>query len=218
MRLFLASYRFGSFPHALQRLAGRGARVAVIANALDSIPAPVREAYARNVYDQLAVFTDLGLSAFDLDLRHFFDRRGGLAEALAGADLVWVTGGNSFVLRRAMQLSGFDATATPLIRSGALAYGGYSAGAIVACANLHTVEIMDPPDARGDGHPDTDVTWEGLGLIEPLIVPHHRSRHAESPAAERMADALQAAGRPFITLADADVAIMRGSDLEVLRG
>jgi dipeptidase E len=218
MRLFLASYRFGAFSGDLQRLVPPGARVAVISNALDFISPQGREAYARAVYDQLAAFADLGLEAHDLDLRRYFGDPSGVAEVLEASGLVWVTGGNVFLLRQAMRLSGFDNLIRPLLRADQLVYGGYSAGACVAAPHLRGIELMDPPDQTADGYPASEPIWEGLGLFELPIIPHYRSDSPEAPAAEAVAAALQARGESFQPLGDADVIVREGGKVRVLRG
>src|SRR4051795_7506327 len=115
MRLYLASYRTGDSLPELLRMAGPGARTAVISNAVDYLPRLAREVYAATVHDPVAEFRDHGLDAFDLDLREYFGRAEALAAELAQTRLVWVVGGNAFLLRRAMRQSGFDAIAPGLV-------------------------------------------------------------------------------------------------------
>ena len=59
---------------------------------------------------------------------HFGDAQS-LKTRLSAYDLVWVMGGNSFVLRRAMRSSGFDTLIRELLEADTIAYGGYAAGA-----------------------------------------------------------------------------------------
>src|SRR5687768_9193967 len=141
MRLYLASYRFGEGFDELLAMAGRGARVAVISNAVDFVPAEAREAYARTVFDPVAAFREAGLDAHDLDLRAFFGRHADLAQELASVRLVWAVGGNAFLLRRAMRQSGFDVVAPDLVRQDRLIYGAWSAGACVAGPHLRGLEL-----------------------------------------------------------------------------
>ena len=210
MRLFLASHRFGEFSTALLDLAGGpGGRVAVVSNALDFIPASDRLGYARAVYDQMQVFRDLGLEPFDLDLRRYFSTPQTLGSALEDASLVWATGGNAFLLRLAMRLSGFDELIVRLLSTDRLAYGGYSAGAVVAGPSLEGIDLMDAPDLEVAGYPRQTI-WDGLGLIDQNLVPHYRSDHPESADAERVVAAHHAALRPYATLADGDVLIREG--------
>ncbi|MBL8555996.1 MAG: hypothetical protein JNL41_17095, partial [Phenylobacterium sp.] len=106
MRLYLASFRTGDSFAELIRMAGSGARVGVISNAVDFIPAADRAAYARQVFDPIADFGDRGLDAYDLDLRAYFGRPRDLLAELERTRLVWAVGGNAFLLRRAMRQSG----------------------------------------------------------------------------------------------------------------
>lgn len=217
MRLYLASHRTGdSFPELL-RMAGPGARVGVISNAVDFIPAADREAYAREVFDPLADFRDRGLDAYDLDLRAYFRRPEALLAELERTRLVWAVGGNAFLLRRAMRQSGFDAIAPGLVWAERLVYGGWSAGACVAAPSLRGLEHMDDPTVLAEGY-DPAPVWEGLGLIDAAIVPHFRSDHAEADAAERAAAFMTAQGIPHRTLRDGDVLIQNGGSLELHAG
>ena len=170
MRLFLSSDKFGNRIDLLTALVGQGAKVAVISNALDLIPQPNRETYARLVHDPAAVLNEAGLTAGLLDLRDYFGAPQKLVPVLATLDMVWVTGGNAFLLRRAMRQSGFDQLAPPLIRDGKLAYGGWSAGAVVACPNLKGIDLMDDPHQVAPGY-DAAPIFDGLDLIPFHLVP-----------------------------------------------
>lgn len=217
MRLYLASHRTGdSFPELL-RMAGAGARVGVISNAVDFIPAADREAYARSVFDPIADFRAHGLYAYDLDLRAYFRRPEALLAELERTRLVWAVGGNAFLLRRAMRQSGFDAIAPGLIWAERLVYGGWSAGACVAAPTLRGLEHMDDPAVLAEGY-DPEPIWEGLGLIDAAIVPHYRSDHAEAEAAERVAGWMAENRLPHRTLRDGDVLIQNGEILELHAG
>lgn len=213
MRLYLASTRSPEGFRDLVAMADRGRRAAVILNAADFIPAESREAYARTVYDPVALFRDEGFEAFDLDLRTFFGRPGDLAAELADVGLVWAVGGNSFLLRRAMRQSGFDALVGPLLLQDRLVYGGWSAGAVVAGPSLTGLDAMDRPDVLAEGY-EPAVVWEGLGLVAPIIVPHYRSQHLESAAAENAVARLTALGEPFVALRDGEALVMDNGPLE----
>jgi len=217
MRLYLASFRTGDSYPELIRMAGAGARVGVISNAVDFIPAPDREAYARKVFDPIADFRAYGLDAYDLDLRDYFRRPGALLAELERTQMVWAVGGNAFLLRRAMRQSSFDAIAPGLIWAGRLVYGGWSAGACVAAPSLRGLELMDDPAVVVEGY-DAEPVWEGLGLIDAAIVPHWRSDHPEAEAAERVAAWMAANHIPHRTLRDGDVLIQNGDTLELHAG
>lgn len=217
MRLYLASSRTGdTFPELL-RMAGPGARVAVVSNALDAIPPESRAAYARTVFDPLAHFRDNGLQAQNLDLRGYFGQAAALADILIEVDLVWAVGGNAFLLRRAMRQSGFDAIVPGLVWANRLAYGGWSAGACVAGPTLRGLDLMDDPAELAEGYAPEPV-WEGLGLIDGAIVPHYGSGHPESEAAEAAAAWMRDHAVPHRTLRDGDVLVQNGEDLELRVG
>lgn len=217
MRLYLASYRTGDSYPELIRMAGAGARVGVISNAVDFVPVADREAYARKVFDPIADFRDHGLDAYDLDLRAYFRRPEALLAELERTRMVWAVGGNAFLLRRAMRQSGFDAIAPGLIWAERLVYGGWSAGACVAAPSLRGLELMDDPAELAEGY-DPEPVWEGLGLIDAAIVPHWRSDHPEAEAAEQVAAWMTANRVPHRTLRDGDVLIQNGETLELHAG
>ncbi|MEI9993372.1 MAG: Type 1 glutamine amidotransferase-like domain-containing protein [Rhizomicrobium sp.] len=206
MRLYLSSFRFGDRFDLLLAMLGQGARAGVIANALDHLPAADREAYARHVHDPVAELRAHGVDASDLDLRRYFGNGAGLADALSQLDLVWVTGGNAFLLRRAMRQSGFDVLAPQRIAEDRLAYGGWSAGAVVATPNLRGIELMDDPSQLAEGY-DAAPVWDGLNLIPFHLVPHYDSPHPDSAAADKVAVYMLDQAMPYRTLRDGDVLI-----------
>jgi dipeptidase E len=217
MRLYLASYRSGDSYAELLRMAGPGARVGVISNAVDFIAAADREAYARKVFDPVADFQARGLDAYDLDLRTYFRRPEALLAELERTRMVWAVGGNAFLLRRAMRQSGFDAIAPGLIWAERLVYSGWSAGACVAAPSLRGLEHMDDPAVLTEGY-DPEPVWEGLGLIDAAIVPHYRSDHPEADAAERAVAWMVANQIPHRALRDGDVLIQNGETLDLHAG
>lgn len=216
MRLFLASYRFGGQIDQLVALAGAGMRTAVVSNALDAIPDAHREVYRRTVFDVTAVLRDAGLESFDLDLRPFFGRPEALAAELRTTGLVFATGGNSFLLRRAMRRSGLDDLLKRRTSNDTIAYGGWSAGACVAGASLQGIDLMDDPFELAAGY-DREPVYDGLGLVDRVILPHFRSEHPEAAAAAAAAEHLSALGVDHLTLGDAEVLVVHETGAVVRR-
>ncbi|MDP9195281.1 MAG: Type 1 glutamine amidotransferase-like domain-containing protein [Pseudomonadota bacterium] len=98
-----------------------------------------------------------------------FDLRGKMVDevrqALAEADIIYVTGGNTYFLLEHVQKSGFAKVLKECLNRGAW-YMSASAGSILACPDIDHIRPMnDPSCARLD---DT----KGLGLVPFLIMPH----------------------------------------------
>ena len=213
MRLYLSSERLGERAGALLAMLS-GSKVAVIANGYDGASATARDIYRAEVYDPLAEFKALGLDPHEVDLRAHFGDAASLRQRLAPYDLVWVMGGNSFVLRRAMKQSGFDRIIRDMLDADAIAYGGYAAGAVVAGPTLRGLELMDDPFELPEGY-DEPLIWSGLGLTPFAIVPHYQSRHPEAAAAEKVVSYMRARRTRFRAISDGEV-IVQVSKLERL--
>jgi dipeptidase E len=69
---------------------------------------------------------------------------------------------------------------------------------------LHHVD-----DPRVRPYPGSDVIWEGLGLLDYLVLPHYRSNHPESALIEQDVAYCSARGIAFRTLRDGEVIIGR---------
>jgi dipeptidase E len=206
LRLYLSSFRMGDRFDELVAQLGSGAKVAVVSNALDFIPAEARAAYARNVFDPIGVFEDHGLAAANLDLRAYFGSPGRLATDLTDVALVWMTGGNAFLLRRAMRQSGLDEIIQQRVADATMIYAGWSAGAVVAGPTLRGIDLMDDPQVLAEGY-ESAVIWDGLGLIDSVIVPHFRSPHTEALAADRAVAWLSENDLKFTPLRDGEVLV-----------
>ena len=169
MRLYLSSYRLGSEPERLQKLVERRGRAGLIFNARDVYENRARD-YERDADD----LRSLDFETEELDLRAYFGDPTALQSHLATYDLLWVAGGNSFVLARAMNRSGFPDAAADLVRDDRVVYAGYSAGACVTGPDLNGMHLMDDPDVIPEGY-DRSTPIQTLGWIPWRVVPHWRS-------------------------------------------
>ena len=185
MQLYLSSYHLGDERNRLQSLARSSRAAAVIANALDYTDDVLRK--AAGTAREIAELEHLGFEARELDLREFFDHPSTLSARLAGVGLIWVVGGNSFLLRRALKQSGLDAYLLHRKGDDALVYGGYNAGAVVVTPTLAGIEFVDPPDVLADRY-DPEVIWDGLGLVSFSIAPHYKSDHPDSQSIGRVVE------------------------------
>jgi dipeptidase E len=198
MCLFLSSWRIDETVKELVELVGAGARTAMVLNALDHLPDRPRD---KHLEEERLVLHALGLPASELDRRLYIDRHPALRGALAQADLLWVTGGNAFVLREAVRCSGLEGLLPEHLHQDALAYGGYSAGACIAGPTLQGLELVD--ELKAVNKP----IWEGLGLVDFAIVPHYRSTHPESGSIEEVVNYLKLRGIPYRVLRDGQALI-----------
>ncbi|HEV2128070.1 MAG TPA: Type 1 glutamine amidotransferase-like domain-containing protein [Thermomicrobiales bacterium] len=178
MKLYLSSYRIGSEPERLRELVGPGRRAAIIFNACDCFEQRLKF-YEREEID----LADLGFEAEELDLRDYFGHPERLRLQLMTYDLLWVVGGNTFVLARAMNAAGFAAAAGDLVRNDQLTYAGYSAGVCVTGPDLDGIHLMDHPETVPKGYGESLPTTT-LGWVPWRIVPHWQSDHPEAEAAE----------------------------------
>lgn len=156
--------------------------MAVVLNAKD---ASTEESRSECVVHEMKAMAELGLEPIELDLRRYFGQPDRLRRALAEIDLVWVRGGNTFVLRRSLRQSGADEILVELLRTDQIVYGAFSAGVAVLAPSLRGLEAVDDPHAAPEGY-DVEPIWEGLGLLPYAFAPHYRSDHPESDSVEQL--------------------------------
>jgi len=123
--------------------------------------------------------TDIGLTPELLDLREYFNKPELLRQKLLSLGGVYVRGGNTFILRQAMKLSGFDTIFQEMLEWEKFVYAGYSAGVCVLSERLNAYGTVDSPIVFP--YQSTQQTiWEGLGYLPYIFLPHYKSDHPES--------------------------------------
>lgn len=203
VRLYLSSFRLGRHPDRLVGLAAGGRRAAVIVNAMDVAPADIRQ---QAVQRELTSLGDLGFDCVEVDLR---ERPS--ATTLAGFDVLWVRGGNVFVLRRLLADTGLDDVLAGLLAEDRFVYAGYSAGACVLGTDLSELVRID--DAGAVEQP----VLTGLGLLDRPIVPHvHSPDHPESAACTAVSEDLDRRSVAHWALRDGQVVLVDGNQLQLL--
>ncbi|NUS95402.1 MAG: type 1 glutamine amidotransferase-like domain-containing protein [Nocardia sp.] len=213
MRLFLASYRFGAHYDVFAALAGNPGPIAVIANACDAWG----RARAAAVTSELIPLRNLGFRPEEVDLREYTGCTAELRRRLAQFPVVWVRGGNTFVLRAQFARSGADRIIPELLAADALLYAGYSAGACVLSPDLTGLETADDP-AEVRPACGIEPIWDGLGVVDRPIVPHLGSPTDPEGAGDEFAARLRAAGTPHWPLTDSDVVVRDGSETRLYTG
>lgn len=209
MKFYLSSYRVGEHGKKLAELSG-GGPLAYIPNALDHVPiASQKDSRERNTRD----VRELGIAIELLDLKDFFSASASIESALSRFSGVWVTGGNTFVLRQAMKLSGFD-EAIKRLASSPFLYAGYSAGVCVLAPDLKPLQIVDRPNTFP--YPEiSEVIWQGLHFLDYMVLPHYKSDHPESADIDKEVQYCNDNGIPYRTLRDGEA--LFGENIEVLK-
>lgn len=213
MRLYLSSYKLGDHPEQMLSLIEGAKKTAIIMNALDNV---LPERRAERLQEEITNLTGLGLRPEELDLRDFFGDAEELEDHARQFDYFWVRGGNVFLLRRAFRQSGFDRIISRFLRDDSVAYGGYSAGICILAPSLHGIELVDPKDDVSEGY-DSEVIWDGLGLLDYTIAPHYKSAHPESADIDRCVDYFKENEITYKTLRDGEAILVNGKSQTILR-
>lgn len=213
MRLYLSSFRNGNRPDELHNLLAGKTRCALIANAIDHNPAEER---SQKVHEEIERLESIGLDVTEIDLRNHFSDNSSLENELASFDLIWVRGGNTFILRRACKASGADSIFAQLLPEDRIVYGGYSAGIDLLVPNLHGVELVDDPNEVPDGY-NPEIVWDSLNILPYWVAPHYKSDHPESEDIDKSVQYMIDNHMPFIALRDGEAIVIHGSSQKVVR-
>jgi dipeptidase E len=215
MRLYLSSFRLGNHPQKLVDLVKGNKRAVVIINACDHLSDEER---LIRVQQEFAALQSLNFSSTEIDLRCYFNnqqKQTELYDLLAGCGLIWVRGGNSFVLRRALKMSNFDRMLIDFLDRDAIVYGGFSAGMVMLTPSLYGVDLVDDPKIIPIGYVPT-IIWECLGLIPYAIAPHFKSGHPESAATDNLVQFYIENHMVFKTLHDGEAIVINGKQEEII--
>jgi len=204
MKLYLSSYKFGNHPEQLTGLAGNNKKVAVIMNAVDFGD---KERQNNSLLAQIEKLKELGFEAEGLDLRNYFGKKDELKEYLKGIGMVWIHGGNAFILKRAFEQSGFDVLIKEFVINNQIIYAGFSAAICVIVPTLHGAELVDDPNIVPEGY-NPNFNWDGLGFISYNVAVHYQSNHPESELIEKEVEYYKEKSMPYKTLQDGEVIIV----------
>jgi len=204
MKLYLSSYYFAGDGKGFGDLIGDCKNVAIILNANDAQDGERRPFYLNREIERMNL---LGLDADELDLRDYFGTNE-IQNRLNSYGAVWVMGGNSFTLRRAMRQSRFDIDGVAAVWANKLVYGGFSAGSVVAAPTLNGIDIVDPNDEEPLLYAQ-DIIWEGLNLVDYSIAPHYKSEHPESELVDEVVSYFQEKRMAYRTLRDGEAIIVQ---------
>ena len=205
MNLYLSSYRIPNLAE-LESLLGQPAhktKVALIPNAKDYHPKKLR---AEKILESLEYFSALGFKAKVVDLQ-IYNNPSILETELHSYDLIWVLGGNSFVIRSEIEKTGFDNVIRNSLNQGKT-YGGESAGAIIAGNSLEGIEAADDPKFA------EKVIYQGMNLTNHFILPHVGNQQYSE--AINIAKRTHKDDKSMIELTDSQVYLVKGGSTRVL--
>ena len=205
MKLYLSSYRIGNEAEELKKwIAKNNNKICIITNARDySLDKTWTE---QRLAIDIAQLEDVGFEVSILDLRKYFNNNNkALKNYLKNFNSVYVVGGNTFVLRQAMKLSGFDEYLKEKMEDSKFLYCGYSAGICVLAKDLQGLQIVDDPHSNPYGYCET--IWEGLGILDYLPLPHFKSDHPESELIDEEVEYCIKNNIRYRTLQDGEVII-----------
>jgi dipeptidase E len=213
MRLFLSSYRLGNSPKSFVGLIATNKNVAIITNARDD--SSDEEISIRRDRESRSL-EELGLKPAVLDLRdYYYEGKKKLRADLEKYGALWVTGGNVFVLRTAMKLSGFDKIIADALNKDQLVYAGYSAAGCVLSPSLNGYEIVDDATEVQRIY-DKPADFTGLGIIDYHFEPHYKSDHPESADVDKEIEYLEAQGIKYKTIRDGQAIVINGDHQEIV--
>ena len=203
MQLYLSSYRLGNNPEDLVTYFTYTKKIAVIGNAMDYASGSLRQ---EKMTERSQALTARGLQPEEVDLREYFDNPQALKHRLNQFVGVWVRGGNTFILRRAMAQSGMDTYLESKVKDKSFIYGGDSAGICILGPSLHGLEFFDEPDVVPAGY-EKEVIWDGLAILDYLIVPHYKSEKNGGEMVDKTVEYLVRNNVAHKTLRDGEVIV-----------
>jgi dipeptidase E len=203
MKFYLSSYEIGNETEKLKDLVP-SRKIGYIPNARDFTTAdPVRRT-KRNEND-MGSLSALGLKVEMLNLQEYFGKRDELKKKLKELGAIFISGGNVFVLRQAMKLSGLDQVLEEL-RDTDFLYAGYSAAGCVLASTLKGMDIVDPLDTPYKEQ--KEILWDGLGFVDFRFMPHWNSNHPESADIDKEIEFCKQNNIPYKAIRDGEVIII----------
>lgn len=201
MKLYLSSQKLGLRPDLLINLVGENKNVAIIANALDDMPIEHRK---DRIKKEKELMKNLGFIPEEIDLRKFFKNKKDLKKLLKTKSLVWIRGGNTFLLSRSFQASGFDRIIRKLVKKNKIVYGGYSAALLIAGKDLCGTDYVDDINSIPPDYPKIKKL-KSLKLLNFYLIPHYDSNEEWAKNVREHTNYLRKNNKAVVTLCDGEV-------------
>lgn len=203
MQLYLSSFKLGNKQSFLKDWANRKSnKLLLITNARDLKEQDEKE--KEKIESYVKMLEDIGFNVALLDLKNYFNDGEKLYEDIRDYNAFCVTGGNVFVLRQAMKLSGFDKYLKDNRANSNMLYVSWSAGSCVLSDNLKGLDLVDEPV---NPYNDDEIMYEGIGFLNYCLVPHYKSDHKESIFVDDVVEYMDRYDRNYVAISDGDVII-----------
>ena len=148
-----------------------------------------------------------GLDVVEMDVKNRSEEE--IREAIDGADIVLVAGGNTFYLMEKLKKSGADKVIKEFIEKGGM-YIGSSAGSIICCPTIEGAEEFDDPSLA----PKLD-NFDGMGIFKDVIIPHtQKKKYFER--IKKTTEKLKSNGYKVYQLTDDNVLFFDGNSSVIL--
>ena len=200
-KLFLASVAANTLNYILPLLPAKpkNCKVAFIPTAADPYAA------TRFVDKDRRKFAEIGFNVIDIDLKGKNEKQ--LLEKLKNADVIFVSGGNTFYLLEKARQSGFDKTAKSLVKKGVI-YAGSSAGSVLAGPTIEPIKLLDDPSKA------RLKSCKSLGLVDFIVIPHFDSEEY-GPKCKKILSEYKGKFK-LLPLKDSQAVIVEGSSVKVV--
>lgn len=203
MKFYLSSYKLGKKTEELKKwIKEHNNKICLIPNSRDVYPDGERKELG--IQKDAHELIDLGFDVTVISLKDYFDKNEELLKRLKEFNAFYVIGGNTFALRQAMSLSGFDKYLKIIENDPNYLYAGYSAGICVLAKDLHGLKMCDDPNVNPYG---IDTIWNGLGYFDYIFLPHYKSDHKETKLIDDCVQYCRENNIKYKTLQDGDVII-----------
>ena len=204
MKLYLSSYKLGNQIDKLKKwIEENGSKIVLIPNSRDIYEDGER--LRNGINKDVEMLREVGFDVEVISLKKYFGNSKQLEEDFSKYNAFFAIGGNSFALRKAMQLSGFDEYLKKQVDNPNFLYSGYSTGICILSPSLLGLNLVYEPL---NPYNNNEVIYEGIGLLDYVPVPHYKSDHPESQLVDKVIELYEEKKIKYKPLKDGDVIII----------
>lgn len=202
MILYISSKYFGNNTNFLKNwIKENNNKILLIPNALDAKDVVKIK---NNIENDTRLLNEIGFEVKVVNLKDYFHNQEKLMQDFSSYKACCVIGGNVFVLRQAMHLSGFDKYLETISNVSNSLYIGYSAGGCVLCDELDIFNKVDEPISF---YEKDNIIYKGLGFIDYTFIPHYKSDYHKVHLIDDLVEKCINENIKFKALKDGDILI-----------